>query len=109
MLKRNGQPFGRKGPSNFRDSLYTSKLTPLLKRELHDRFRKSEFCKYKEDVCDANRDNLSISEPEIGEVVFKLLSEKNVAMKKQLGHSSDMIQSCIFNGIPQVGEEECAR
>ncbi|CAL1270938.1 unnamed protein product [Larinioides sclopetarius] len=75
----------------------------------NNRFRKSEFCNYKRDVCDASRDNLSISESEIGEVVFKLLSEKNVALKKKLGHSADMIQSCIFNGIPHVGEEECAR
>ncbi|GBN60812.1 hypothetical protein AVEN_256848-1 [Araneus ventricosus] len=33
MLKRSGQPFGRKWSSNFRHSLHTSKLSPLLKRE----------------------------------------------------------------------------
>ncbi|GBN21674.1 hypothetical protein AVEN_104366-1 [Araneus ventricosus] len=33
MLKRNGQPIGRKWPSNFRHSLYTRKLSQLLKRE----------------------------------------------------------------------------
>ncbi|XP_055931842.1 acid-sensing ion channel 4-A-like [Argiope bruennichi] len=74
-----------------------------------NRFRKSEYCKYKAEECAANPYNLTISEFYIGEVIFQLLSEKNLAMKEQLGHSADMIQSCIFNGIPQMGAEECSQ
>ncbi|GFR01610.1 uncharacterized protein TNCT_334121 [Trichonephila clavata] len=56
-----------------------------------------------------DEDSMTISESEIGEVIFEILTQKNSAQKKLLGHSTDMIQSCIFNGIPKVGEEECMK
>ncbi|GFS89600.1 uncharacterized protein NPIL_315571 [Nephila pilipes] len=74
-----------------------------------NRLRKSEFCKYKSEICDENSTNLTLSEPEIGEIIFEILSEKKSAQKKLLGHTADMIQSCIFNGRPIVGEEECMK
>ncbi|GFY43712.1 CUB domain-containing protein [Trichonephila inaurata madagascariensis] len=74
-----------------------------------NRLRRSELCKYKAEYCDGNFNNLTISEPEIGEIIFEILTQKNSAQKKLLGHSTDMIQSCIFNGRPKVGEEECMK
>ncbi|GIX84063.1 uncharacterized protein CEXT_226861 [Caerostris extrusa] len=39
--------------------------------------------------------------PRLARVIYKLLTERNHDQKKKLGHSTDMIQSCIFNGIPK--------
>lgn len=49
-----------------------------------------------------------MTESQIGDIMYELLTEGNKELKKSLGHSKDMVQDCKFDGYPIVGPDECS-
>ncbi|XP_071035751.1 acid-sensing ion channel 4-A-like isoform X2 [Parasteatoda tepidariorum] len=71
-----------------------------------NRIRRSMYCDFYKEKCKENP-NLTLSEKEIGDIMFDLMREGKFEKKRLLGHAEDMVQSCIFNGEPKLKEEEC--
>ncbi|XP_035209181.1 acid-sensing ion channel 4-A-like [Stegodyphus dumicola] len=73
-----------------------------------NRVRRSAFCEFFPDRCNKTPDFV-LTEKEVVDIVYEIMLEGDPDKKRKLGHSSNMIQSCIFNGKPTVKENECTR
>ncbi|XP_054706911.1 acid-sensing ion channel 4-A-like [Uloborus diversus] len=74
-----------------------------------NRVRRSEYCYNYPQICNATP-KATMTEQEIGDLIYDILQQGNTTLKRNLGHQkTGMIQSCIFNGKPKLSEEECFR
>ncbi|KAG8191065.1 hypothetical protein JTE90_008379 [Oedothorax gibbosus] len=71
-----------------------------------NRLRRSILCEFMPDKCGPFK-NASLTESEIGDIIYDLIAAENHTQKFLLGHSTNMVQDCQFNGHPHVTSAEC--